>query len=157
VVRGVRNARVDNRRRRPMKRESSSQRLSETIQHLSEHWQHEAQEASGRPTAKRRTLAIALSREAGAQGSEIGRAVGARLGWSVYDQELLDHIAADLGVRTGLLKSVDERQKPWLEEAFESLLGTPFVNESTFVHRLVKTVLAIGAKGECVIIGRGAS
>src|SRR4029079_5991322 len=98
---------------------------------------------------------IALSREAGTQGAAVGREVGARLGWQVYDHELLERIAQDLGVRTILLDRVDERRKSWLKESFESLFGVPFVSEAAYVHRLIKTILALGAHGECIIVGRG--
>ncbi len=33
---------------------------------------------------------IAVSRQVGARGATVARAVGARLGWPVYDHELLD-------------------------------------------------------------------
>jgi len=34
-------------------------------------------------------ITIAISRQAGSSGADIARAVGARLGWPVYDHELL--------------------------------------------------------------------
>ena len=40
-------------------------------------------------------LAIAVSREAGARGGTIARLVGRRLGWQVYDQDLLEYMAHD--------------------------------------------------------------
>jgi cytidylate kinase len=62
-----------------------------------------------------------------------------------------------------LLESVDERRQSWLTETFEAFMSAsgksewdPLVSESAYVHHLVKTVLALGAHGECVIVGRGA-
>jgi hypothetical protein len=54
-----------------------------------------------------------------------------------------------------LLESVDERSVGMLREAFEGIMAVPYVSEGTYVHHLVKTVLALGAHGECVIVGRG--
>lgn len=114
-----------------------------------------------RPTS--RAFTITLARVAGTQGSAIAREVGQLLGWKVYDQELLERIAQDMGLRTRLLKSVDERQQSWLMELVQSFqrdLGKnesrTFVGESAYVHQLIETILALGAKGECVIVGRGA-
>jgi cytidylate kinase len=106
---------------------------------------------------------IALSREAGARGTSVATEVGRLLGWPVYDHDLLERIARDMGVRATLLNSVDERQQGWLREVFTTLLsavpdGGPesMVTEGAFVRHLVETVLALGAHGECVIVGRGA-
>jgi cytidylate kinase len=100
---------------------------------------------------------IALSREAGTGGTEVAHEVGTRLGWPVYDHELMERIALDAGIRASLLESVDEHRESWLKEAFEGLFGVPYVSEPAYVHQLVKTVRALGAHGECVIVGRGAA
>jgi hypothetical protein len=90
--------------------------------------------------------------------------VGRLLGWQVYDNELLEQIAQDMGLQSALLHSVDERRQSWLLESIEAFASTPEkggsgrrVSESGFVHHLVKTVLGLGAHGECVIVGRGAA
>src|SRR5262249_32463135 len=72
------------------------------------------------------------------------------------DRELLERVAGDLGVRTSLLESFDEQRKGWLQEAAEAFFHIPAVNETAYVRRLVETVLALGAHGACVIVGRGA-
>ena len=50
----------------------------------------EAERSAGLSTPK---LCITISREAGARGSTVARLVGKKLGWTVYDQELLEYIA----------------------------------------------------------------
>jgi cytidylate kinase len=109
-------------------------------------------------------FSIALSREAGTLGTSVAQEVGRLLGWQVYDHELLEQIARDMGLRTSLLESVDERQQSWLHEvvgAYVAALVTgdeaPWVSESAFIHQLIETVLALGVHGECVIVGRGAA
>jgi len=105
------------------------------------------------PTA----LTVTLAREAGTGGMAVGQAVGSRLGWPVYDHALLERIAQEMGLRTKLLESVDEKHRvTWLAEAFESFMAVPSVSESAYVQHLVKTILALGLHGECVIVGRGA-
>lgn len=113
--------------------------------------------------AKTRGFSITLAREAGTQGSAVAKEVGRLLGWKVYDQELLERIAQDMGLRTRLLNSVDERQQSWLMEFVQSFQrdvgkksSSAYVGESAYVHHLIATILALGAKGECVIVGRGA-
>jgi hypothetical protein len=67
-----------------------------------------------------------------------------------------------MGVRTKLLNSVDEPRQGWLGEVADTFLSAPIlppwgslVTESGYVHHLIKTVLALGVHGECVIVGRG--
>jgi cytidylate kinase len=101
-------------------------------------------------------FSIALSREAGANGAQVARLVGKRLGWAVYDRELVEGIAADMGFRTGLVDCVDERRKHWFLETLESFSSARTVNSSAYLHHLVETLLSLAAQGECVLVGRGA-
>ena len=110
------------------------------------------------------TFTIALSREAGPQGTSVAGAVAKLLGWHVYDHELVEYIAKEMGLRTALLESVDEKKQAWLRESIETSLGSlasgtqsPWASESSYVRHLAETVLALGAHGECVIVGRGAA
>ena len=111
------------------------------------------------PTA----FSITLERETGTLGSSVAEEVGKLLGWHLYDHELLEHIAKEMGLRSTLLESVDEREHSWLLELVEAFSSMPnkgewgeFVDEGSFVHYLAQTVLALGVHGECVIVGRGA-
>jgi cytidylate kinase len=135
-------------------------RVAETLQHLDRHWEEKRKAAASRSDRLSTTpqpFAIAFSREAGTHGTAIGHEVGTRLGWPVYDHELLERIAQDMKVRTSLLENVDERRVNWLLEAFEALTSTPYASEGAYVHHLVKIVLALGSHGECVIVGRGSA
>jgi cytidylate kinase len=105
----------------------------------------------------RPAFTIALSREAGARGAEVARALGARLGWPVYDRELLQQIGEQMGLHPGRLESVDEKHKGWLEECLEAFASGSAVSGSVYLRRLVQTLAALGAHGECVIVGRGAA
>jgi len=101
-------------------------------------------------------FSIAISRETGAGGNRLAALVGERLGWPVYDHELVEKIAADLHVRVGLLEAVDERHVSWLQERMEAFAAVPFVGENTYVRQLVETVLSLSLRGHAVIVGRGA-
>ena len=102
-------------------------------------------------------LTITISRQAGARGTTVARSVGRRLGWPVLDHELLERMAAEMHVNVRLLDSVDEQHVPWLVERMEAFSSIPFVSESSYVRQLLDTVLALGARGECIIVGRGAA
>jgi len=100
-------------------------------------------------------LTIALDRQSGAGGTAIAKEVGNRLGWPVYDHELVERIAGEMHLRTQLLDSVDEKRRSWLLECVEAFSLQPSVTESAYVRHLVQTVLSLGTHGGCVIVGRG--
>ncbi len=138
----------------------------ELLEKASGRWDAQRRAAAAQrdiPRRAPRAFTIALSREAGTRGTLVAEEVGKLLGWHVYDHELLERIAHDMGVRSTLLKSVDERQQSWLLETVQAF-GTapaksewdPPVSESAYVHHLVETVLALGVHGECVVVDRGA-
>jgi cytidylate kinase len=131
------------------------------LERAQRHWDDRRREAAASPAAVPPPLTIALSRQAGTPGTSVAREVGARLGWPVYDHELLQRIAQEMGLRVRLLESVDERRQSWLRECIEAFASAPvpgeYVSESAFVRQLTETVLSLGTHGECVIVGRGAA
>ena len=102
-------------------------------------------------------LSIAVSRESGARGAAIARAVAERLGWQVYDQELIAYMANQMHVRQGLLESLDEKTLGWAREWLNIVLDAEAVDQEEFIANLTKVVLAIGLHGEAVFVGRGAN
>ena len=83
-------------------------------------------------------LNIALSRQAGAGGTEVARAVGSRLDWPVYDQELVNRIAQEKGLKEQLLKSFDERYVSWVEEVVASLANETRPLDATYFNELMR-------------------
>ena len=87
------------------------------------HWWNLPSEAplSFKPKKATPAITIAISRQRGALGSQIGAEAGKRLGWPVYDRQLLDMIADRAVLRTELLESIDEQDRPWLIETLTGL------------------------------------
>ena len=59
-------------------------------------------------------------------------------------------------VRVSLLEGMDEKHVSWIQEMAEAFAGGPAINELNYVNHLVGTLLALGARGHCVLVGRGA-
>lgn len=138
---------------------TSSERMADAMQKAQRHWEQRRRSEHIDTAAKAETpppLIVAISREAGARGTTIAHAVGAKLGWSVYDRELLEKIAEDKGLRVQLLESLDEKHISWLREIVEGFSLSKTITEEAYVHYLVETVHALAALGGCVIVGRGA-
>src|SRR6516164_3855750 len=139
---------------------TSSERMAEVMTRARRQWQNQQRrpepvEALSPPAP--RAFTIAISREAGANGSAVGRLLGERLGWPVYDYELVERIADDMGLRSTLLESVDEKRMSWLQECVASFSSGRSVTESAYVRHLVQTLLTLALHGECILVGRGAN
>src|SRR5512136_225916 len=60
---------------------------------------------------------LLISREKGAGGSSVGQLAGKRLGWQVFDKEIVDAIAQKARVRRELIESLDERHRATIHDA----------------------------------------
>jgi hypothetical protein len=99
---------------------------------------------------------ISLSRESGARGGTIGRRAGRKLGWQVYDQELLEYMAQEAAARQGVFDNLPPAGAAWAEARLEQLLREQNLTQHPLVVNLARVVLALGAQGQVVLIGRGA-
>ena len=102
-------------------------------------------------------FSIAISREAGALGHTVAAEVGRRLGWPVYDREILDKIGEDMRRPPRHLQALDERPGSWLEEFLAGLSSQHSVSPDRYLKYLVGAVRGLGQIGRCVIVGRGAN
>jgi cytidylate kinase len=69
---------------------------------------------------------ITISREFGSGGSELGQALGARLGWPVLDHDLVHRVAERLHLGDEVVKAFDERPPQMMARLATALLfGTP--------------------------------
>lgn len=129
-----------------------TQQFAESLAQIERHWEARRQRGHAPPG-----FTIALARQAGTPAAAVARALAQRLGWTIYDRELLEKIAQEMGLHASLLETVDEKRVNWLLQSMENLLAVPQVNEFAFLRHLAKTVLALGMHGDCIIIGRGAA
>ena len=138
----------------------SSERLEEALLRAQARWQGQQaasteKEVGGVPIPS--GVTVALSREMGTHCHVVAARLGEKLGWPLYDRELLQRIAEEMGLRTSLIESLDERHSSWLLESFQAFGSAHPVSEGAFIYHLVRVVLALAARGNCIIVGRGAA
>jgi cytidylate kinase len=98
---------------------------------------------------------IAVSRSLGSGGKAIASMLGEKLGWPVFDKEILEVMAGDDELRRRVYDSMDERDVGWLEEALRSMMQPEFVKNDYF-RRLTETILSLARQSPAVFLGRGA-
>jgi cytidylate kinase len=114
-------------------------------------------EPGGPPVPVPRFRNICISREAGAGGGTIGRMVGTRLDWKVYDHEILEAIAHRMEVPTDDVRAFDELAPSVVQDWILPLREEHYAPQEAYLDHLAKLVEAIGRAGESVIVGRGAN
>jgi cytidylate kinase len=99
---------------------------------------------------------IAFSREAGAGAGSIARMVGERLGWKVYDHELLEAIAHRMELPVDDVKCFDELAPSVVQDWLLPLREEYYAPQEAYLDHLAKLIEAIARAGESVLVGRGA-
>ena len=69
----------------------------------------------------------------------------------------MEKLAKDLNVDISLVEDYDERRGSWLVDTIKAFSSSASVSEVTYFRRLVRLLQALGARGECLVVGRGAS
>ena len=99
---------------------------------------------------------IAVSRQSGAGGSEIGRLVGEKLGWKVLDKQIVEFMAEQFHLDRNILGMLDETKTNWINETLGGLLDRRLVSQDAYVDHLGKMLLLACYQGQVVVVGRGA-
>jgi cytidylate kinase len=99
---------------------------------------------------------ICISREAGAGDDDIARLVGQRLGWKVYDHELIEAIAHRMGVPVDDVRTLDELAPSVVQDWLLPLREEYYAPQEAYLDHLAKLIEAIGRAGEAILVGRGA-
>jgi cytidylate kinase len=112
------------------------------------------------PETSPRTVArfqnICISRETGAGAGAIARMVGQRLGWKVFDQELLEAIAHRMELPIDDVKCFDELAPSAVQDWLLPLREEHYAPQEAYLDHLAKLIEAIGRASESVLVGRGA-
>jgi cytidylate kinase len=101
-------------------------------------------------------LSIAISREAGSRGTSIAKRAGEKLGWQVYTQDLLEYVAQEATVRQEIIDNLTPAALHWVEEQLERLQSDARNSLHPSLVHTARVILALGATGEVLLIGRGA-
>src|SRR5437868_10219359 len=101
-------------------------------------------------------ITIAISREAGARGGSIARRIGKRLGWQVYNQELLEFLCANEVAREGVLAEVPAVAAEWIGGELTRLRRDREFDSRAEGNEMPRLILSLAARGQIVLVGRGA-
>ncbi len=99
---------------------------------------------------------ICIDRETGAGAGLLGRMIGDRLDWKVYDHELIESIAHRMELSVDAVRAFDELAPSVVQDWILPLREEHYAPQEAYLDHLAKLVEAIGRTGDSIILGRGA-
>jgi cytidylate kinase len=99
---------------------------------------------------------VTISRQAGAGGAEIARLVGDRLGWKVFDKNLLDQVAQRFHESRLMLDLVDETPGNWAFDVLGTWMDRSLITHQRYMAHVTRVIQSLGRSGSGVFVGRGA-
>jgi cytidylate kinase len=98
---------------------------------------------------------VAISREAGTGGGELGQEVAARLGCPCLHNQLLTSLAEQYCLPPDVLRLVDERASGALYETFRLWVDPRVITVDEYLTRLGQLAALAAHEGSAVFVGRG--
>jgi cytidylate kinase len=99
---------------------------------------------------------LTVSRDFLSGGGTIANKLAAKLGWNLYDRELIDSIAADRKVDQGIIEQLDEHVFQYIQEWANEIFLPGYVGQVAYMKALTRVLLSIVKEGNAIVIGRGA-
>jgi cytidylate kinase len=100
---------------------------------------------------------ITISREPGSGGSEIARRLSKALNLDLIGGQIIQHVADSAKMSRKVIQSLDEREVTFRDTLLSSLFGENRPWPGEYLQHLTKVVGTIGAFGNVIMVGRGAS
>lgn len=130
--------------------------ISELVNRQMRQWEV-AREAGRSHSEGKPGPVICISRDLGAGGRGVAKALVERLGLDLVGKEMIDSIAKDLHQQRRLVDILDERGKQSLERWIEGYLHGAPVEYDEYAKALMKIVRAAALHGNVLFLGRGAT
>ena len=119
-------------------------------------WRLDKQAREGGPDHPELWPLVTVSREHGSLGSAVAKHAADRLGFSFWDQEIVQLIALQTGAQEALVESLDERTRSALEDFVSEVLMGIESSVAEYVRQVARIVRTFDRHGSAVVVGRGA-
>lgn len=107
------------------------------------------------PMTRPQGFTVAISRETGARGGGIAARVAEKLGWQLLDQEMMGFLSQNETARAEFLADLPPAGIAWANRQVNRLIDERKLAEPQAVE-LIRLVFMVAARGETVLVGRGA-
>lgn len=99
---------------------------------------------------------ITVSREFGARGAALAELMGEKIGFKVWDRNILQVIAEQLGSDQKMVEKMDETHRELIQDMVAGFMKNVNTNVN-YLRSLKKVLKTIESRGNAIIVGRGAN
>jgi hypothetical protein len=100
---------------------------------------------------------ISISRLPWAEGDTVARRVADRLGWELFDRELVNYIARNAKTYAQFVASLDEKSRHAMDDWIQTALDGASLGHLRYLRHLKRVLMTVALHGNVVIVGRGAN
>jgi cytidylate kinase len=100
---------------------------------------------------------ITVGMEPGSGGSMVARGIADRLGFDLFNREIIEGIAKSSRIRSSVIESIEKSRLSGIEDFIASLVKKHYMYPGIYLQHLLEVVSALGKHGRAVIVGRGAN
>jgi hypothetical protein len=100
---------------------------------------------------------ISFSKQLGSDAIRIARILGEKLGWQIFDKEIVEAIARETHSRQQILSRLDEKAVGRFEDLLNQLLVPEHLDHLTYLREMGKVIWALARQGRVILLGRGAN
>ncbi len=133
------------------KKVSIEQLIKEQIQKWKTLYDH----SSGK--VETRIPVITVSLEPGAGGSILAQKIADRLGFDLFNRDIIEKIAKSAKTRSEVIETVEKERLAGIKDFISSLIEDQYIHPDLYLEHLFEVVGSIGGHGQAVIVGRGAN
>jgi cytidylate kinase-like protein len=100
---------------------------------------------------------LTISQPAYSRGQALGRRLAERLGWELYDRQIVEALHENDALGKSVLESLDQRLLGFREDWAYHLFVPSHTPATAYIQRLTQLVFSIAMRGNNVFLGRGAA
>ncbi|MDX2455372.1 cytidylate kinase-like family protein [Desulfosarcina sp.] len=104
-----------------------------------------------------RAPVITLCMEPGSHGCQVAQAVADQLGFGLYNRDIIKAIAKSMKIGSDRIAMLEKERLSGIEDFIACLIEEKYCHNDIYMEHLVKVVRVIAARGNAVIVGRGAN
>ncbi len=112
---------------------------------------------AGHRLAEEAKPVVTITGEYGSLADSVGEALAERLGWTLYDRELVTLIAERASVARSRVEAAEAGDRTYLGDLLDLMLSSDTMSSADYLTSLTDVVEYIASEGQAVILGRAAN
>ena len=102
---------------------------------------------------------LTIARDGGSLGDEIAQEISRRLGWHVFDKEIVTYIAENNKIRENLVNQLDQKAQGLIQDMISRFLRPESASFGVeeYHETLLQALACVAAHGSSILLGRGAN